>query len=84
MKAVAVFPGKPDSIHLADLLEPTLDDVPDGRGVLSPPSSGPLRSLFSILRRRRGWFRLDLPRLYLDCADARTSIASPLIRPATR
>ncbi len=34
MKAVAVFPGKPDSIHLADLPEPSIDDVPDGRGVL--------------------------------------------------
>lgn len=34
MKAVAVFPGKPDSIHLADLPMPKVDDVPDGRGVL--------------------------------------------------
>ncbi len=34
MKAVAVFPGTPDSIHLADLPEPQVDDVPEGRGVL--------------------------------------------------
>jgi threonine dehydrogenase-like Zn-dependent dehydrogenase len=34
MKAVAVFPGKPGSMHLADLPEPSLRDVPDGRGVL--------------------------------------------------
>src|SRR3712207_3296228 len=34
MKAVAVFPGKPDSMHLADLPEPSVEDVPDGRGVL--------------------------------------------------
>ena len=34
MKAVAVFPGKPNSMHLADLPEPSVDDVPDGRGVL--------------------------------------------------
>ena len=34
MKAVAVFPGKPDSIHLADLPEPSVDDIPNGRGVL--------------------------------------------------
>ena len=34
MKAVAVFPGKQDSIHLADLPEPGVNDVPDGRGVL--------------------------------------------------
>jgi glucose 1-dehydrogenase len=35
MKAIAVYPGKPDSIHLADLVEPRLEDVPGGRGVLS-------------------------------------------------
>src|SRR5215210_4238178 len=34
MKAVAVFPGTPDSMHLADLPEPGVGDVPDGRGVL--------------------------------------------------
>src|SRR3712207_2098811 len=34
MKVVAVFPGKPHSIHLGDLPEPEVDDVPDGRGVL--------------------------------------------------
>ncbi len=33
MKAIAVFPGKPDSVHLADLPEPSLDAVPGGRGV---------------------------------------------------
>jgi glucose 1-dehydrogenase len=34
MKAMAVIPGKPNSIHLADLPEPSLDDIPGGRGVL--------------------------------------------------
>lgn len=34
MRAVAIFPGKPDSIHLADLPEPRVEDIPDGRGVL--------------------------------------------------
>jgi threonine dehydrogenase-like Zn-dependent dehydrogenase len=34
MKAIAVFPGKPNSIHLAELPKPSLDDVPNGRGVL--------------------------------------------------
>jgi threonine dehydrogenase-like Zn-dependent dehydrogenase len=34
MKAVAVFPGKPNSIHLATLPKPCLQDVPNGRGVL--------------------------------------------------
>jgi threonine dehydrogenase-like Zn-dependent dehydrogenase len=34
MKAVAVFPGKPNSIHLADLPGPEVDDIPDGSGVL--------------------------------------------------
>ena len=34
MKAVAVFPGKPNSTHLADLPEPKVDDVPGGHSVL--------------------------------------------------
>ena len=34
MKAIAVYPGKPNSIHLADLSMPKVTDVPDGRGVL--------------------------------------------------
>src|SRR6478752_10049996 len=34
MKAVAVFPKKPNTMHLAELPEPRLEDVPDGRGVL--------------------------------------------------
>jgi glucose 1-dehydrogenase len=34
MQAVAVMPGMPDSIHLRTVTRPTIDDVPDGRGVL--------------------------------------------------
>ncbi len=34
MKAIAVFPGKPNSMHLTALPKPTLDAVPNGRGVL--------------------------------------------------
>ena len=34
MKAIAVFPGKKDSVHLAELPKPSVDDVPGGRGVL--------------------------------------------------
>ncbi len=34
MKAIAVYPGKPNSLHLADLAMPSVDQVPDGRGVL--------------------------------------------------
>jgi glucose 1-dehydrogenase len=34
MKAIAVLPMKPDSVHLAQLEKPTLDQVPGGRGVL--------------------------------------------------
>src|SRR5436309_5116735 len=34
MKAIAVHPGKAHSIHLRDVPEPRLEDVPDGRGVL--------------------------------------------------
>jgi threonine dehydrogenase-like Zn-dependent dehydrogenase len=34
MKAVAVRPGVPGSVHLAELDKPSLEDVPNGRGVL--------------------------------------------------
>ena len=34
MKAVAVTPGKPNSVHLATLAKPSISDVADGRGVL--------------------------------------------------
>jgi glucose 1-dehydrogenase len=34
MKAVAVIPGKAGSVHLAELSKPSVNDVPDGRGVL--------------------------------------------------
>src|SRR5438270_1104217 len=34
MKAVAVFPGKANSAHLAALDKPSLDSIPNGRGVL--------------------------------------------------
>jgi threonine dehydrogenase-like Zn-dependent dehydrogenase len=34
MKAIAVRPGQPDSVHLAELRRPSVEDVPGGRGVL--------------------------------------------------
>ena len=34
MKAIAVFPGKPGSIHLTELPRPEVSEVADGRGVL--------------------------------------------------
>lgn len=34
MKAIAVRPGTPASVHLAELPEPAVNDIPDGRGVL--------------------------------------------------
>lgn len=34
MKAIAVHPGQPNSIHLAEFPKPSLEDVPGGRGVL--------------------------------------------------
>ncbi len=34
MKAVAVIPGRPNSVHLTEAPMPKLDDVADGRGVL--------------------------------------------------
>ncbi|MFY9791612.1 MAG: glucose 1-dehydrogenase [Candidatus Sulfotelmatobacter sp.] len=34
MKAISVFPGKPNSVHIAEVPKPALDEVPNGRGVL--------------------------------------------------
>jgi glucose 1-dehydrogenase len=34
MKAITVYPGKPDSVHLTDAPNPSLDEIPNGRGVL--------------------------------------------------
>src|SRR6476661_8846960 len=34
MKAISVYPGKPNSVHLEGTQKPTLDQVPSGRGVL--------------------------------------------------
>jgi glucose 1-dehydrogenase len=34
MKAIAVHPGKPNSIHLEDVPKPSLEQIPGGRGVL--------------------------------------------------
>jgi glucose 1-dehydrogenase len=34
MKAIAVIPGRPGSVHLAQLNRPSLDEIPGGRGVL--------------------------------------------------
>jgi threonine dehydrogenase-like Zn-dependent dehydrogenase len=33
VKAIAIRPGTPDSVHLRDLPRPSLDEIPDGRGV---------------------------------------------------
>src|SRR5215470_6428155 len=34
MKAIAIRPGTPGSVYLAELAKPSLDEVPNGRGVL--------------------------------------------------
>jgi glucose 1-dehydrogenase len=34
MKAIAVFPGKPNTVHLAEMPRPCVDEVANGRGVL--------------------------------------------------
>jgi threonine dehydrogenase-like Zn-dependent dehydrogenase len=34
MKAIAVYPGHKDSVHLAELPTPSLEEIPNGRGVL--------------------------------------------------
>jgi threonine dehydrogenase-like Zn-dependent dehydrogenase len=34
MKAIAVYPGKPNSVHLAEMPKPSIDEIAGGRGVL--------------------------------------------------
>src|SRR6266852_2266250 len=34
MKAIAVYPGKPNSMHLEEIPMPKVTDIPDGQGVL--------------------------------------------------
>src|ERR671936_1235763 len=34
MKAIAVYPGQKNSVHLADLPMPSVEEVPNGRDVL--------------------------------------------------
>ena len=34
MKAIAVHPGKPDSVHLAELPKPSIQSIKDGKGIL--------------------------------------------------
>ncbi len=34
MRAIAVLPGKPNSIHLAELPKPSVHEIPNGRGVV--------------------------------------------------
>src|SRR5581483_10169666 len=38
MKALAVYPGRPGSLHLEELPEPTLDEIPGGRDRRRVPS----------------------------------------------
>lgn len=34
MKAICVIPGKPNSVHLREVAKPSVNDIPNGRGVL--------------------------------------------------
>ena len=34
MRAVAVTPGKPNSVHMTELPKPKVTDIPDGKGIL--------------------------------------------------
>ncbi|MFM8251910.1 MAG: glucose 1-dehydrogenase [Planctomycetota bacterium] len=34
MKAIAVLPGKPNSVHLTELPKPSVSDIPGGKGIL--------------------------------------------------
>src|SRR6266849_10236069 len=34
MRAIAVYPGKPNSVHLAEMPKPSIQEIDGGRGVL--------------------------------------------------
>jgi glucose 1-dehydrogenase len=34
LKALAAYPGQPNSMHLREAEEPYVSDIPEGRGVL--------------------------------------------------
>lgn len=40
MKAIAVIPGRPGSVHLARMERPTVAEIEGGRGVLTHPVAG--------------------------------------------
>ena len=40
MKAIAVYPGMPHSMHLEEVPMPAVTDIPDGRGVLVDRGAG--------------------------------------------
>ena len=49
MKAIAVVPGQANSVHLADLPKPSVDAIPNGRGVLV--KTWMIRNILSRSRR---------------------------------
>src|SRR5881296_1032298 len=34
MRAIAIYPGKPNSVHLAEMPKPSIQEIDGGRGVL--------------------------------------------------
>ncbi len=81
MRAVALFPGKPDSMHLTDLPEPDVEDAPGGRGVLVEVLrvgvDGTDEKITDAGRRRPGGLRLpgDGPRVARARAGGRAERA---------
>ncbi len=57
MKAVAVLPGQPDSMHLAELAKPSMDQIPGGRGVLVKVLQVGVDGTDKGDQRRRVWRR---------------------------
>ena len=49
MKAVAVHPGTPGSMHVREIPEPAVDDIPGGRQLLTTPIEG-LHNYEAMLR----------------------------------
>ncbi len=58
MKAIAVHPGVPNSMHLREVDRPSVADVPDGRGVLLEPltvAEKAINQAFEVQRRLKVW-----------------------------
>ena len=62
MKAIAVFPGKSGTVHLADLNKPSVNDVPNTRGVLVRNWLAVSKGVSSMLPRKKSEYVLESAR----------------------